>query len=101
MDLTIFTEGAGGSGKRWFVGKSDIFLDTKTFLDDCWREFYLEDEYQKPNHEAVYKNWVKAFDDYGSEGSPMEIESGYCFCNVGEKGSFTVYVLNESDLRKK
>jgi hypothetical protein len=101
MELTEFTAGAGGNSLRQFVGKSENYLDKITFLNACWKEFYLHEEFEKPNHEVIYKSFAKRFDNYNEEGSPMEIESGYCFADEKEYGSYRVYVLDEKDLKRK
>jgi hypothetical protein len=38
MDLVEFTQGAGGSGMRWFVANVENYLDKGTFLKACWNE---------------------------------------------------------------
>lgn len=98
MQLTEFTEGASGSGQRWFVGRTEDFLDRQTFLEVCWEEFYLYEEFNKPSHEVVYIAHARPFSNYGEDDSPMEIEEGYRFCDSKEHGAFRIYVLDETKL---
>ncbi|MFS0890976.1 hypothetical protein [Peribacillus frigoritolerans] len=99
MELTEFTKGASGSGLKCFLGKRINYLYRVTFLEACWSEFYLNDEFDKPSHEVIYNAFVRALDNYGEDDSPMEMENRYCFCDKNEKGAFKVFVLDEKDLK--